>query len=211
MTFLWRRSADVPRRAGDPEETWPSIDVRSVPLETAKTLLSEAGKYLESQQKGMDSLRGRLLDIARQCTTLAALVGGALGVTAVGSATVTASIPLQVAGWVAAACWVGAALVAAASMVPGDWGYAGRPVKEWWDATLIQDDEGLAQGTLLSMARSSESLIERNERREARMARRLKLALGLYVGAVPLAIAAALLAGRLVGAAAAPPVGHSFF
>jgi hypothetical protein len=94
-------------------------------LETAKAVLSETGKYLESQQKGMDSLRARLLDIARQCTTLAALVGGALGITAVGSAAVTASLPMQVAGWVAAACWVVAALIAAISMVPSDWGYAG--------------------------------------------------------------------------------------
>jgi hypothetical protein len=42
------------------------------------------------------------------------------------------------------------------------------------------------------MARGSESLISRNERREARMAFKLKVAFALYVGALPLAAAVAL-------------------
>lgn len=213
MTFFGRRNAHVPRRVGGGEDDWPVIDARRVPLETAKTLMSEAGKYLESQQKGMDSLRARLLDVARQCTTLAALAGGALGITATGSATIAASYPWQVAGGVSAACWITAAFIAAVSMFPGGWGYAGRPVREWWEPSLIEDDEDPPQstGTLLAMAKSSEDLIARNERREARMARNLKIALGLYIGALPVAVATGVLVRLMAGPPAEPPAGYFFF
>lgn len=170
-------------------QNWPKINTRRVPLETAKTLVAEAGKFLEAQQRGMESLRARLLDVARQATTLATVLGGAL----IAAASGRAELPKwsYAAASMAFLLWTVTAIIAVSSMVPRRWFYAGRVPRDWWTAALLEDDEKEPEPALLAMARSSNAAIEYNETREIRMVRWLKIALAVHVSAAPAAGVAA--------------------
>jgi hypothetical protein len=99
-------------------DPWPEIDTGRVDLETAKTLLAEAGKLLEAQQRGMESLRARLLDVARQATTLATATAAAA--VAVRSSQRIGDVPFAflAAAATAVVVWLAAAVYAARCMVP---------------------------------------------------------------------------------------------
>lgn len=169
--------------------SWPKIDARRIPLETAKTLVAEAGKFLEAQQRGLDSLRARLLDVARQATTLATVLGGLL----IAATTGRADLPAwaYVSASTAFLFWAVTALLVAPAMLPGKWFYAGRVPLDWWKADLLEDEDDKPEAALLAMAKSSNAAIEHNEAREDRMARWLSLSLIMHVSAAPAAAFAA--------------------
>ncbi len=159
-------------------------------LDTAKAALEQINKRLDAELALKSSTEMRALTLAGQCTTLLSAITAALLVEAYGSQ----RAPLMAAGTVAGVCLFLAILFAYASANPRKTGVLpGRLPDELWDDLVAPDMKGAE--FIARLVLGSQDAMVQNELNQTRRARTLTAAIAMVRAAVPLAIAAALIAG----------------